>query len=411
MNIDSDKKNYYLNESKSFCMFPWVHMHVTPLGVGLPCCIANQQIIAGNINNDSLLELVNSDNMKDLRRDMLDDVKNDMCKACHRHEEQGITSFRQTNNIEYGKYFDEVLNYTDCTGELAIFKMRYFDIRLSNICNMKCRTCNSHYSSMWESEDRSQGHKIIGIEKTARIDYVKQILPHIQYMDMAYFAGGEPFISEEHYIMLEEMINQNRNDIRLRYNTNLSTLKYKDKDLLNLWKHFNNGVEIYASLDHYGERAEYIRHGTDWGQIENNFNMLLKNPTVSMQINSVLSIFNFVTFGDFYNYIIDNNWISTKSNTYTVYNMISPIHITALALPILQKKIGIENISNVVDRMKTLGYTNQLTQLTDSINWVKSSDTWEEHKTLFRSEVGRLDKVRNENFVDVFPELAGLIDD
>jgi hypothetical protein len=61
--------------------------------------------------------------------------------------------------------------------------------------------------------------------------------------------------------------------------------------------------------------------------------------------------------------------------------------------------------------MKELGYRNQLRQLTDSINWVKSSDTWEEHKTLFRSEVARLDKLRNENFVDVFPELAGLLYD
>ena len=416
MNYTEEEKIQYLNESKSFCMMPWVHLHVTPAGAALPCCIGNHSHTVGNITEKSLIELVNSDGMNDLRRDMLDGVLNPACSACHSHEEQGIVSFRKTNNEAYGKYFDEVLTHTDIDGILVNFKMRYFDIRLSNICNMKCRTCNSQYSSMWEQEDNKQGTKTFSITKDTRTSYLPQILQHIPHIDMAYFAGGEPFISEEHYIMLEEMIKHNRTDIVLRYNSNLSVLGYKNKDLLSLWKHFKNKVQIYASIDHYGSRAEYIRHGTDWGKIENNFDMLKKLDYVSMQINSVLSIYNFVTFGDFYNYIIDKNWIDSDSFVYTVYNMISPVYLTALALPNSYKILGTNNINTAINRLQNIGYTNnitpmQITQLSDAINWATSKNTWDEHKDLFRAEIVRLDTIRNENFTTVFPELSGLMHD
>ncbi len=411
MIITPEKKNELLNESKSFCMVPWVHTHITPLGVALPCCIGNQRHPVGNANDSSLLELVNSEGMCDLRRDMLDGEMNPACSACHRHEEQGISSFRTTSNEMFKQYFDESMTHTDISGKIVNFKMRYFDIRLSNICNMKCRTCNSHYSSLWEQEDAKQGRKVISIEKEKRSDYLKQILQHVPYIDMAYFAGGEPFITEEHYSILEEMIRQNRTDVVLRYNTNLSTLKFKDKDLLSLWKHFTKGVEVYASIDHYGERAEYIRHGTDWGQIETNFELLRKNQDIQLHINSVLSIYNYETFGDFYQYLLDKQWYDPNTPIYTVYNMISPVHIAALALPEHHKVRGKENIQRAVDRMVSLGFTNQVTQLTDAMNWVTSDNTWEQHKDLFREEVARLDSIRGESFVKVFPELADLLND
>ncbi len=411
MNLTPEEKQQLLTENKSFCMMPWVHMHVTPLGVAIPCCIGSQKYFVGDAKEQSLTELVNSEGMCNLRRDMIDGELNPVCSTCHKHEEQGITSFRQTSNEMFGKHIDESLMYTDVTGEIANFKMRYFDIRLSNICNMKCRTCNSHYSSLWEQEDAKQGYKVISIEKSRRYDYVDQILPHIPHMEIAYFAGGEPFITEEHYIMLEEMIKQKRTDILLRYNTNLSTLKYKDKDLLSLWKHFTNGVEVYASLDHYGERAEYMRHGTDWAKVEENFTVLKNNPDIRLQINSVLSIFNFETFGEFYQYLLDKGLYTSKDSIFTVYNMVSPQHITALALPPEHKIRGQQHIQQVVERMKSMGFNNHITQLTDANTWVTSEHTWDQHKDLFRSEVARLDALRGENFAKVFPELADLLND
>lgn len=411
MNLTEEQKQELLTKNKSFCMLPWVSMHVTPVGVGTPCCIGNQNYPVGNANEKTLMELVNSDRMNELRRDMLDDIKNPICSACHRHEEQGIVSFRQTSNEMFEKYMDDALSCTDITGELGQFKMRYFDLRLNNICNMKCRTCNSHYSSQWENEDAKQGKTLITISKDKRTAYVDDILTHIPYIEMAYFAGGEPLITEEHYIMLEEMIKLKRTDIRLRYNTNLSNLRYKNKDLLDLWKQFDKKIEVYASLDDFGKRAEYIRSGTVWSEIEENFKRVKEVPYVSMQINSVLSIFNFTTFGEFYHYLLDNKLYTPTNTVNYIYNMISPVHLAALALPVHLKLQGIEGLESVIDRMNSMGFRKEHTQmLIDAKKWVLAENTWEKHREQFQEETRRLDKMREEKFADIFPELAELME-
>jgi len=411
MKLTQEEKQDLLNKNTSFCMLPWVSMHVTPTGVGTPCCIGNQLYPVGNANEKSLMELVNSDRMNELRRDMLEDIKNPICSACHRHEEQGIYSFRKNVNDMFGHHLDEVLSATDVTGELGQFKMRYFDLRLTNICNMKCRTCNSHYSSQWENEDIKQGRTIITIDKPNRSKYVDEALRHIPYIDMAYFAGGEPLITEEHYIMLEEMIRLDRTDIKLRYNTNLSNLKYKNKDLLQLWSHFKKPIEVYASLDDFGKRAEYIRSGTVWEEIEENFRRVKSVPYVATQINSVLSIFNFTTFSEFYHYLLDNDLYKPTDWANTIYNMISPVHITALALPMDMKLKGVDGLESVIERMKSLGFRNDHIQpFVDAKKWVMAEHTWEKYKDQFREETNRLDALREEKFVDVFPELAELME-
>ena len=109
-------------------------------------------------------------------------------------------------------------------------------------------------------------------------DFLKEIIEQVPNFKTAYFAGGEPLITEEHYILLEEMIRTGAsNTVSLRYNTNLSNFKFKDKDILSLWKHFKKKIDIYASVDHYGERAEYIRHGTNWATVEENLILAKKH--------------------------------------------------------------------------------------------------------------------------------------
>ena len=276
---------------------------------------------------------------------------------------------------------------------------------------MKCRTCNSHYSSQWENEDSKQGISLITIDKVKRNKYIEDILMHIPYMDVAYFAGGEPLITEEHYIMLEEMIRLGRTDIQLRYNTNMSNLKYKNKDLLDLWKQFSQKIEVYASLDDFGPRAEYIRSGTDWKQVAENYKRVKSVSYVNMQINSVLSIFNFTTFSEFYHYLLDNNLYTPQDQVFTIYNMISPVHITALALPLEHKLRGIEGLESVIKRMIEMGFKERhLQQLIDAKKWVLVDNTWEKYKEEFQQETKRLDMLREEKFATVFPELADLVE-
>lgn len=407
-------KKLMLNKSKTFCLVPWTHIHTTPTGVAAPCCIAESCASddgVGNSRKQSLMELVNSPKMNQLRLDMIAGVKNPECIKCHNHENQNVRSFRQMFNDEHGHHFDEAIEFTNPdTGELTEFKMRYFDIRFSNICNFKCRTCGSGFSTQWEQEDlKSKVFYARVIPKNDSKEFLKDVIEQIDYMETAYFAGGEPLITEEHYVMLEEMIRRGKTDINLRYNTNLSNLKFKDKDLLSLWKHFKKRIDIYASIDHYGERAEYIRHGTNWGRVEENFMIAKETPYISVQMNTVLSVFNLLTIHDFYSYIIEKGLYDNSDSVYTLYCMSTPEHVTAHILPPDLKEIGKQQIEATIKLMQSKNFSKEkIGQLESAIPWIFSKNTWEEQKIKFREEIYRLDKLRDEDFKKTFPEISSL---
>lgn len=358
------------------------------------------------------MELVNSDQMKQLRLDMLNGVKNEECNNCYLHEDQGIPSFRTTGNDQYGKYIDEILSYTDThDGTLTDFKMRYYDIRFSNICNFKCRTCGQEFSSQWEQENlRNNVPFAKEFPKKVNTEFLQDVIDQIPNMEVAYFAGGEPLITDEHYILLEEMIKQNRTDIQLRYNTNFSNIKFKNKDLLGLWKHFKCRIDIYASIDHYGERAEYIRHGTDWGVVESNYLMAKQLPYIDIKMNTVLSVFNYLTIDKFYEYAIDKEMIKPRDHVSTLYNMIAPVYLSAHILPLHLKNQGKQAMDTIINSMQDKQFkVEQINQLNNTNQWVFSQNTWEIEKDNFRKEIERLDKIRNEDFVKTFPELRELM--
>lgn len=408
-------KKLMLEKSKTFCMYPWIHLHTTPSSAAAPCCISASCAThtgVGDPRELSLMDLVNSKPMSQLRLDMLTGKQNKECTSCYRHEEQGITSARQFANREFAHTFDEVLPYTDLTtGELAEFHMKYYDIRFSNICNFKCRTCGSGFSSQWEHEDLKSGvHHAREIPKNNNKDFLKDVVEQIDFMEVAYFAGGEPLITEEHYILLEEMIRRKRTNIKLRYNTNLSNFKFKNKDLLGLWKHFTHKIDIYASIDHFGKRAEYIRHGTDWGVVETNFLAAREKDFINLQINTVLSVFNYLTIYEFYEYLINKNMYNVKSDVYSLYNMSTPDYLTCHILPENLKMLGKQSVDKTIALMKSKDFNEaKIDQVRKTTQWIFSKNTYENHRQKFKDEVLRLDAIRGESFVEVFPELESLI--
>jgi MoaA/NifB/PqqE/SkfB family radical SAM enzyme len=406
-----NSKEFLLKESKVFCMSPWVHIHTSPTGTASACCIAKTTI--GNSNSQNLEELVNSSGMKQLRLDMLNEKFNPTCVACYSHEAGGVRSSRDQYYQRFSKHFDEVIANTKEDGHLDNFKMRYFDIRFNNICNFKCRTCNAEYSTQWEQEDIKRKLPYARIyPKNNSPRLLGEIMEHIPYMEYAYFAGGEPLITEEHYIVLEEMIKQGRTDITLVYNSNASNLKFKSKDIIQLWNQFSKPIEFSASIDHVGERAEYIRSGTNWGEVENNLLILKSLPNLHLTLNTVNSVFNYLTLREFYTYLIDKKiYEPPPGRSFSLYPMTHPEYFSAQILPLALKQQAKVGINYILHYMTSKGFTpHQTTVIQNTVNWTESSNQWELYKDAFRAYVLELDKVRGEDFIKVFPELASLMD-
>lgn len=416
--------NEMLFESDTFCMLPFVSQHLTPDGKVLPCCIGNLSTGKELGRKDLNLEgMVNSDVMKELRLDMIQGNKNSICNTCYKTEEarSGMYSFRNTANSKWGAdYVHEVLRNTDDTGKLHNFKMRYFDFRLSNVCNFKCRSCNSGYSTLWQAEDAKQGiPSSIDIMPERNKSLLEEVLEHIPHMQEAYFAGGEPVVDENHYIILEELLRQGRTDVQLNYNTNLSRLKFKDYDLLALWSQFEKPVDVYSSIDHYGERAEYIRNGTKWEDVENNIKTLLMEPNVNLQISTTVSMLNYLTLEEFYLYMLKKGLM--PGGDWQLNPVFNPSHFSVMNFPEEFKEKGRKQVQNIIDfctsdhytidkyRRRNFDFDHTVSNIKNFPNLVDNTDSqWDSVQDKFRSETARLDNMRNEDFVKTFPELAEL---
>jgi radical SAM protein with 4Fe4S-binding SPASM domain len=408
MNLD---KEFLLNDSKTFCMFPWVHLNATPKGDVYPCCSNDYTLPVGNTKNNSLKEIFNSPKMKELRLDMLNERKNKICDFCYKHEEAGPHSFRNYSKEHFAQHYDEIVPTTQEDGTVEEFKMRYFDIRFSNICNFKCRTCGSEFSSQWGAEMQKNfdpKHPIVIHVDDGKGSVLEEVLTHIEHIDLAYFAGGEPLITDEHYTMLETMIRRGRTDITLRYNTNASNIKYKKHDILDLWKHFKK-IELSCSIDHYGERAEWLRSGTDWGKVESNLLTFRDLDYVSFQMNTVFSIFNYSTIGEFYQYLKDKNIVRREDWYHSLYLAVHPNYYCAKSLP---KELKIPAAEKALAWAKANeGDGTSLSRLiTDAVNFASDKDQWNDYRGEFLQHTASMDRIRDENFWQVFPELNKLRD-
>ena len=417
----TNTKSELFDKSKTFCVLPWIHLHTTPTGQAAPCCIStscSDNIGVGNSNRDSLEDLVNSPKMKKLRVDMINGVKNEECTNCHRHEESGggMSARKDFNNTwkTLPKIMD-VISATGKDGSVKDFKMKYFDIRFSNICNFKCRTCGSAFSSQWEQEDIKSKEKT-GIPFWAEIvpkgnrkSFINEIVEQVPNFEIAYFAGGEPLIAEEHYVLLDHMIKTGNTDIELRYNSNISNFKYKKKDVFHMWKQFSKPIRIYASIDHIGDRAEYIRSGTDWDVIEKNFKRIREEKNIQVEVNTVYSIFNAITISHFYKFMIDNHYYTPESGIWTLYCMNAPEHLSVHVLPEDYKAQADQQLDLTISYMTDLGFReNQIEQIRQAKSWLNSKHTWAEQSQMFKEELCRLDALREEDFEQTFPELQHL---
>jgi radical SAM protein with 4Fe4S-binding SPASM domain len=312
--LTPDQK-YKLIDSNTFCMLPWIHLHAWPDGRAYPCCLGKAAHPVGNFKEKSMRDIWNDEPMRQVRRNMLDDQPCKECSDCYEQEGAGFASMRNNSNKSFGHHIAEI-NETLPDGTLPNMQLHYWDVRFSNICNLKCRSCGSIFSSRWYDDDV----KLWGKELRPRVQFAgrheedvwEQMQEHVPHLDQIYFAGGEPLIMEEHNRILKLLIEKGNTRVRLVYNTNLTELKFKKQSVLDLWKHFPT-ICVAASLDDMGDRAAVIRSGTDWAQVEQNIRDLKKQcPHIDFMISPTLSVMNIWNFTQFHRYMVDEGFIEAK---------------------------------------------------------------------------------------------------
>jgi radical SAM protein with 4Fe4S-binding SPASM domain len=410
----TDIQKQRLTESKSFCMLPWVHQHAYPDGRVYPCCFAEYSHPVGNLKKNTMREVWNQEDYKEIRRLMLEDKPVKQCTKCYEQEGNGFSSMRYDANRNYGHNISDV-DKTSPDGTHPEFKIRYWDVRFSNLCNFRCRTCSPVFSSNWYNDHVKLYNKIPDVNGVdlARVEYaagneehmITQMEEHIPYLEQVYFAGGEPLIMKEHYVLLEKLIEAGRTDVCIQYNTNFSELAFKDKHVFEYWKHFRT-VGVGASLDGSGARAELMRKGTDWKQaVRNRERMLEEVPHIDFYIAATISAMNVLHVLDFHKEWVELGFIKPKDFNVNICQSPDWYRIDLFPQEFKEKVIkpAYERHIEWLEPLDTL--KRATTGFKGAINFLMANDG-SNHLDKFKNEIALLDNLRGENFWNTFPELG-----
>jgi sulfatase maturation enzyme AslB (radical SAM superfamily) len=407
--LREDQQHRLIN-SDYFCILPWIHLHAWPDGRAFPCCASEYQHHIGNLKQNSLQEIWNSNPMQQLRKNMLNDAPCKECNRCYEQESAGFSSMRNNMNKNFGHYINLVDNTLE-DGTLPDMILYYWDVRFSNICNLKCRSCGSIFSSRWYDDDV----KLNGKPLRPRVQFAgktggdvwTQMEPHIQYMEQIYFAGGEPLIMEEHTRILKKLIDTNNTKVRLIYNTNLTELRFKKENVIDLWKHFPS-VCVAASLDDMKDRAAIIRSGTDWNKIEQNIREIKQEcPHVDFMISPTLSVMNIWNICEFHRYMVDQGFILPGDLNVNILQSPQEYRIDILPQHIKQRLS--DKIQQHLEWLRPLDSMERATGgFEAAINFMMLQDRTDLLPDMWRAFCD-LDWSRNENIVEVIPELSELL--
>ena len=403
------KQKELLIDSKTFCMMPWLHLHAFPDGRAYPCCFALDQYPVGDLNKDSMETVFNSKDMKKMRLNMLDDKPSRQCTKCYDQEKSGFFSLRLSSNKHFGHNIGMVDNTNEDGSADCIIK--YWDIRFSNLCNMACRSCGTWFSSNWyEDHKKLTGKppdhaKIMRVGRTAD-DIWEQMLKQFDHVEQFYFAGGEPLIMEEHYRILKELDKRKMYHVRLIYNTNFSKLKFKDLDVLELWNKFDS-VSVGASLDAEGKRGEFMRKGTVWKDtVANRKKMLEICPQVDFYISSTVGLINALHIVDFHRNWTDQGLLKPQDFNFNLLQY--PFWQRIDLLPNAYKQKVKEKYEKHLEWLRPQDHLTRATKGFESgLDYMMRRDNFT-HFYKFKEGMQKLDAIRNENILEVFPELKEL---
>ena len=413
LNELSERQTFLLTESKTFCMYPWIHLHAWPTGQAHPCCHSEPAGQLGNSQQQPLKEIWNSDKMKQLRVNMLNETPSPAtCNRCYEQEESGFFTGRQSANKHHGHLISRV-DDTQSDGHYDDFEMTYWDIRFSNLCNLRCRSCGHIFSSQWYQDQTklagpewAKNNKVLNYAGRHETDIWEQLLEHIDYVEQIYFAGGEPLMMEEHYLILEELERRGRFDVRLIYNTNFTQIKLKDRTVFDYWRKFKS-VAVGASLDAMGPRGEYIRKGTDWAVVEANRRQMMEVcPNVDFYISPTLSIMNALHLPDFHRDWVEKGLLKAQDLNVNILQD-PPCYRLDIATAEFKELVK----AKFEQHLEWLRPLDKLSRATvgfeSAINYMLATDNSHLIEK-FWAKTKQLDEIRKENILDIIPELKAL---
>jgi MoaA/NifB/PqqE/SkfB family radical SAM enzyme len=387
---------------EKICMLPWISIETSPIGTARPCCLAKDEIVDTmgvkyNLNTHTLEEIYHSKYMQDLRQDFLADNKPATCQRCWDEEAAGRVSKRMNSRIRLKEYYDSV-DWNNLNPD----QLWFIDLKLGNICNLKCRICGSWSSSKWAKEEidyvggnrkEHLAYKFLQDgawprESEVFWDNLRALLPNIKYFE---FTGGEPFLIQQHFDLLEYAVEHDyAKNIEIHYNTNGTVFPEQH----HLWKHFKH-VEVAFSIDNTEARFEYERYGAVWSEVQTNLAKFtqLRSSKFSTQLCLTVNVQNVYHLPEIC------EWINTQTFDHIYFNMLhDPWHMCISRMTAEAQKL-------VIDRLTTAEFTPkhrmEIMRIVKFIENGQGSDGIE-----FMRKMQQTDEYRKQSMLTTHEEIA-----
>jgi MoaA/NifB/PqqE/SkfB family radical SAM enzyme len=390
-----------------FCVLPWLSLEASPIGTVRPCCLADDEIVDDSgvkydLATADLTEVMNSTQMKNLRCAFLAKEQPQTCRKCWMEERAGRTSKRM-HTLDRLKHMLPTAEWTEDARPLM-----FLDLKLGNICNLKCRICGSWSSSQFATEEINDtssdkrkdtfAYQMLRAGAWPRSSskfwhQLEQVADQIRYIE---FTGGEPFLIQEHFDLLSRLVDRGlAHRIEIHYNTNGTVYPESAPDI---WQHFRI-VEIAFSIDDVAERFEYQRTNAVWSEVNANvdrfFELRSQNSNIRLQVCCTVNVFNVLYLAD----VAD--WIRARAFDFVYWNMMHDAWYFSIAcLPETAK-------AAVIDQLGQHDFGLDQIEIDRICDFMRRGASTDGFMTCMK--INDLDRKRGQDLRSVAPELAALL--
>ncbi len=422
----------------TFCVYPWIEQVVQSTGKVGFCCVAKGGGViekdgggAYRAGQDKLADAWNSKHMRDIREGMIEGKHVPGCELCYFQESIEKKSYREMHNEEWMDKARLEVETRVAESQRNGYRLEtpalYLDLRLGNLCNLKCRSCNSFNSSQIHRETvqlldsnneyRSFYSRYNGPGKPAPTpewfesdEFWDEVIQSIPNLRKVYLTGGEPTLIEKNYKFMQACIDSGHaKNIFLMFNINCTNVQDK---FLQYLPHFEF-VLINASIDGRGAQNEYIRHLSRWETIDKNFRKLVELPrNVQIGVTPVIQIYNILTIVDLLEYIESVSASSGRDINVDFLYATDPPYINPQILPPSIKALAVSRLEAYKKKSRTYQSQRYLKNSVDScINLLNERPDADFGKLKdFADYTRMLDVHRKQSIHTVFPELASMLE-
>lgn len=257
------------------------------------CCAARPEVFSSS--SDSVVQWWSSKELNAFRNKMFATQLPNECKSCSVQELAHNKSFRtEINKIPYISGLPNS-----------------WHIQFGTVCNLACWSCNEHVSSTIAQHKRQLNILPKNFEDPDSIfldrwpDLKQNILNSYNHYDTITIAvlGGEPIYNKIAIDFLSELVESGRSkNTRLEITTNGT--KINSKLMLMLDKSNWQYISVFVSADAIGSKAEWLRYGSCWEDVESSINFYQKHVHY-VELHTVVSILNITDLPAVHDYAVN----------------------------------------------------------------------------------------------------------